>query len=128
GVPAAELTNRTVALEDLLGRGAHELVERLYDAGSWERRFALLDAVIARRLSAAAPPPSAVDLVWQRLTETRGRTEIGALRRETGWSARHLATSFRREVGLAPKTYARVLRFEHAVERLGRDDGSRIAE
>src|SRR3954468_12188416 len=50
GVPLGELTNHVVTLDDVLGRAAGELVERLNDAPGWDERFALLDTVLARRL------------------------------------------------------------------------------
>jgi transcriptional regulator GlxA family with amidase domain len=33
---------------------------------------------------------------------------------ETGWSRRHVTEHFRRQLGVSPKAYARLLRFEHA--------------
>ncbi len=128
GVPMAQLTNRVVELADVLGRDADELVERLHDAGSWERRFSLLDATLAGRLAAAPAPHPALLHAWARLRETEGRIEIGELGAEIGWSRRHLAVRFREELGLAPKSFARVLRFERAADLLARDDGVRFAE
>ena len=37
---------------------------------------------------------------------------------ETGWSRRHVTLSFRRQLGLTPKAYARLLRFQHATSLL----------
>lgn len=128
GMPMAELTNRVVDLRDLLGRRAEELVERLHDAPAPEQRFLLLDAVLARRLTEAQSPHPVLVEAWSRLHRDHGRTEIAALAHELGWSRRHLATRFREEIGLPPKTYARVLRFERAAALLARDDGARFAE
>jgi AraC-like DNA-binding protein len=33
---------------------------------------------------------------------------------QTGWSRRHVTERFRRQLGVSPKSYARLLRFEHA--------------
>jgi AraC-like DNA-binding protein len=129
GLPGSELTNRVIDLEDILGpAAARELVERLYDARTWPQRFALLDATLRHRLADAPAPAPAIEHVFSRLTASRGRALITDLREETGWSARHLATRFRRDVGLGPKLYGRVLRFEHAAQLLERDDGTQIAE
>jgi AraC-like DNA-binding protein len=128
GLPLRELTNRVVALEDVLGASARRLVERLYEQPSWGARFELLDRELGRRLEAARGAPTAVVAAWARLRETHGQAEIGALANELGYSRRRLSSRFADELGLPPKTFARVLRFERAVARLGRDDGARFAE
>jgi AraC-like DNA-binding protein len=43
---------------------------------------------------------------------------VAELAAETGWSARHLNSLFRAEVGLSPKEAARVVRFDHARRRI----------
>jgi AraC-like DNA-binding protein len=123
GVPLRELTDRTVPLEELLGRGASELVERLAGASGWDERFALLDAEVARRLAAAAPPTPAVAWAWRRVLETGGRVRVEALAGELGCSRRYLATRFGDEVGLPPKKLARVVRFGRVVGGLRRGSG-----
>ena len=44
---------------------------------------------------------------------------------ETGWSRRHVTERFRRQLGLSPKAYARLLRFEHASSLLGEPPAGR---
>jgi AraC-like DNA-binding protein len=128
GVPMVELTNRVVDLDDVVGPRADQLVDRLYDAGSWEERFLLLDATLGRRFGESEPPHPALVHAWSRLSESHGRMEIGDLCREVGWSRRYLTTRFREEIGLAPKTLARVLRFQRVAALLARGAGPRFAE
>jgi AraC-like DNA-binding protein len=128
GVPMLELTNRVVDLDDIIGPRADQLVDRLYDSGSWEERFLLLDATFGRRLAESEPPHPALAHAWSRLSESHGRMEIGDLCGEVGWSQRYLTTRFREEIGLAPKTLARVLRFERVAALLARGAGARFAE
>jgi len=116
GRPLHDLTNRLVGLDDLFGRAAATLVMQLYDAPTWDARFAILDRMIAARIAAARAPCPAVLWTWRRLVETRGRIAIGTLVGEVGWSQKHLIAQFRDEIGLPPKTLARVLRFGHAVQ------------
>jgi AraC-like DNA-binding protein len=123
GLPMGELTGRVVELDDLIGRD--DLAERLDDAPGWPARLALLERWIARRLMDAPPVPSQLEWAWRRLMETGGTVPVESLADELGWSRRHLAARFRREVGMAPKALARLLRFERAVERLR--DGEDLA-
>jgi AraC-like DNA-binding protein len=123
GIPMGELARDVVELEDLLGRqAAGELAERLYEAPGWGARLDLLERAIARRVLAAPPLPAALEWGWRRLLESDGAVPIGALAEELGWSRRHLAATFREQLGLPPKTIARLLRFERAAERLRRQD------
>ena len=128
GVPMQMLANNVVALEDLLGRDADRLVERLYEAPGWAPRFALLDDAIARRLEAARPPSPGVAWAWERLRETHGALPVATLAGELGWSRRHLAAQFREQVGLPPKLLARILRFDRVIALLRRADPERWAE
>jgi AraC-like DNA-binding protein len=118
GVPMDRLTNRTIPLEDVFGRMAEALQQRLLQSSGWEARFAMLDTLFAARLSEASAPSSAIAWAWQRLTESRGRLSIGALAEEIGWSQRHFIAGFRAQIGLPPKMFARVLRFSQAVRLL----------
>jgi AraC-like DNA-binding protein len=128
GLPLHTLAHRAVSLEDVFDEPS--LVDRLYDAGGWEARFGLVDAVLLRRLADTRPPTPGVAWAWRRLVETDGRVAIGALADELGWSRKRIVARFREEVGLPPKAMARLLRFERAralAERPGRHDWVRIA-
>lgn len=127
GVPMHELAGRVVELEDVLGRDVPLLAEQLAGLAGWEARFALVEAVLARRLAGARPLPPAVTEAWTRLRAAHGGVAVGALARETGWSRRQLVTRFREHVGVAPKAAGRLLRFQRTVELLSRDDGTRLA-
>ncbi|MFI1129781.1 helix-turn-helix domain-containing protein [Streptomyces althioticus] len=122
GMPAAELAQRLVPLDELLGALADELVDRLRSATTWAARFTTLDEVLLRivgrdacgdHVSGVRPE---VAEALRRLVAARGRVQVGAVAADLGWSRRYLTERFRTEVGLSPKAYARVLRFEHAHE------------
>jgi AraC-like DNA-binding protein len=130
GVPAGELAGDVVDLAALLGRRTEPLLDRLAAAPDWAQRFALLDGALGA-LAARGPGERGVapevGYAWDRLEDTGGTLRIADLAREVGWSRRHLAGRFRREIGLAPKAAARVIRFERACDRLSAPDRPALA-
>ncbi|OLS96722.1 hypothetical protein BJF90_43605 [Pseudonocardia sp. CNS-004] len=119
GRPMPDLTNLAPQLTELDVPELARLPERLAAAPDWPHRFALLDAVLLRRLDAsAARPDPEVTRAWRRLVRSAGRIGVQELADDTGWSRRHLLNRFRGQVGLSPKTTARVLRFQRAARLL----------
>jgi len=121
--PMDELANRVVEIDELLRAEGELLVEQLHGAGSWEARFALLDAVLERRLDAARPASPDVAWAWRRVVASGGRLPIGELCAELGCSRRHMLRRFDEQVGVGPKAFARIVRFQRAVRLLGHRDG-----
>jgi AraC-like DNA-binding protein len=128
GLRMEELKNRTVDLEDLLGRQGRELTARLRDTAGWAERFDLVDAFLIRRLADARQPADGVAWAWRRLADSGGRLPVGTLAAELGWSPRRLIARFREHVGLTPKGAARVIRFDRAVARLRADAELSLAD
>jgi AraC-like DNA-binding protein len=120
GVPTGELTDRVVGLDDIWGRAGGQLTERLAEAADWETRFALLDGVFTRAAAGGPRPDRELVAAWSRLDRRHGNLAISELVADTGWSRRRLAERFRTQVGLTPKSTARIMRFAHAVELLTR--------
>jgi AraC-like DNA-binding protein len=119
GLPMDELSGHTVDLTDVLGATGRRLAEQLRQAPTWRRRFALVDQYLLRRLERGPRSSPEVAWAWQRLVTTGGAAPIGRIANEVGWSHKHLIARFRQQVGLAPKTAARLVRFGGVWRRLG---------
>jgi AraC-like DNA-binding protein len=118
GVSSADLAGRTIALSDL--PGGRELVERLHAARRWQHRFDLLDEMLGRGLCADLGADIRLRHAWRRLLDSNGGASIAELASELGVSRRYLAQLFADEIGLAPKSVARIARFEHACRLIRR--------
>ena len=105
-------------LDALWGRLAGELLERLDAAATWTERFAVLERVMLRALSARVEIPSGArpeaTEAFRRLAAVDGRLGVAELAADLGWSRRHLTEQFSVEYGVGPKELARVLRFERS--------------
>jgi AraC-like DNA-binding protein len=118
GPPIAELSGQLVDLVEVLGADGRRLGEQLREAPSWQQRFALLDRFLLRRLEAGPRPSPEVGRAWRRLVVSGGAVPIAQLADEVGWSHKHLITKFKRQIGLRPKTAARLVRFDRVLGHL----------
>jgi AraC-like DNA-binding protein len=78
-------------------------------------------SILDHELSAAIArgPRLSPEIAWvDRQLRQRPGVQIGALAAELDWSRGRLVDGFRREVGMPPKTLARVLRFGGARDEL----------
>jgi AraC-like DNA-binding protein len=112
GLPMDQLSDQLVDLVDLLGAPGRRLADQLRETPSWRQRFALLDQVLLQRLACGPRPSPEVSWAWQRLVVSGGAVPIGRIAAEVGWSHRHLIAQFRQQVGLRPKTVARLVRLD----------------
>lgn len=125
--PAA-IAGAVVELDAILGPEIERLREQIVTTRDLRRRALLLAAAVARHLEGVPPLSDAVRFALAAFHASAGAARVRDLVRATGYSHRWVTERFRAEVGLAPKAYARVVRFENAFERLGRLDRVHWAE
>ncbi|MET9387993.1 helix-turn-helix domain-containing protein [Streptomyces sp. NPDC002928] len=94
------------------------------DVSSWQDRFALTDALLARRHEAGPPVDPEVAWAWHRIVVSRGLTRVDGLAAEVGWSRKRLWSRFRSQLGLPPKRAVKLVRFDHAAHRLVAGEGA----
>jgi AraC-like DNA-binding protein len=120
GVPANEVGDSRLQLEDVIGAPGARLSERLGEATSDDSRFALLEGLVASRTVESGPDPLVL-AATRRLGFPGGR--VDSLANALGISDRQLRRRFHQAVGYGPKTLDRVLRFRRLVSRVPAGDG-----
>ncbi len=115
---SSELGGSVVALNDLWGRDAERLRERLRATGSWAERFEIAEVELGRRHETGRVVDPEVAFAWGQMMATRGRVRVEALATDLGWSRQRLWSRFRSQVGLTPKRAAQLVRFDHAAHHL----------
>jgi AraC-like DNA-binding protein len=121
GVPASSLSGRIVALDDLWGHASVEVLrERLVQAPNLTVAAQVLDAAIAARLARNVAPAGARRLALA-AAERLDQGNVTAVAGELGISERHLRRVFREEIGVSPKVFAKLTRFQRALQSARQD-------
>ncbi|WP_152627612.1 helix-turn-helix domain-containing protein [Streptacidiphilus melanogenes] len=126
GAAAGETGGTVVPFDDLWGRDAARVQERLRTARTWDERFAIAEAAVARRYAAGRAVDPEVAHVWRQTVSARGAVRVDALAQEVGWSRKRLWSRFRSQIGLTPKRAAQLVRFDHVAHRLAARDSAAL--
>ncbi len=122
-LPAGELHNAHVSLETLWGSQATELRERLLEAKTSEVKFRILErALLAQASQSLARHPyghsPAVAFALKEFQNALPERKISDVTDQIGLSQRHFIQIFRDEVGLTPKLFCRIQRFQEVLRRI----------
>ncbi|RKH41104.1 helix-turn-helix domain-containing protein [Corallococcus sp. AB049A] len=121
GLPMSELSHRSLAIDTLWGKedGA-KLRESLARAPNPQARLRTLEAALVDRLHRDdVYEPAAAYLVRRGIRLLTGAGElprVADLARTLGVSERHLRRAFDDVLGMGPKAYARLVRFQRALQ------------
>jgi AraC-like DNA-binding protein len=113
-VDAAASYDLVIDLVDLWGRDGATLRDRLLDVPTAARKLqAVQDALLAHAVRPLDRDPAVAAAAT---ALHRGRT-VAAVADSLGWTAKRLARCFSQQIGLAPKRFARVRRFQRVLRR-----------
>jgi AraC-like DNA-binding protein len=117
GTPLGEVHNSTVSLDQLWGRGAVELRERILEARSIDAKFDVLERALLRAAPTLSVHP-AVTFAIRELADTDQPRTVGEVTNRIGMSQRCFIERFRAQVGMTPKLFSRVQRFQAVVSHV----------
>ncbi len=117
GAPADELQNAHVGLDLLWGSFASEVRDRLLEAAGVDARFDVVEAALRARARGLFEMHPAVCYALGQFQHLRN---VGAVTEQIGLSARRFIQLFREQVGLTPKLFCRIRRFQDVVQRIAR--------
>jgi AraC-like DNA-binding protein len=117
-LPADELHCQHVSLSDLWGGFARELRERLLRARTVDAQFDLMESALTARIARPLEHHRAVAFALREFA--CGSRSVADVIDIAGISARRFVDVFKQQVGLAPKQYCRVQRFQRVIRTLPR--------
>ena len=120
GYIASEVGGSHVDLADIWGRQVDELHERLAHEPGSNDRFRLLEGALLHRLSRGERHHPAAYVALHSLGAAGPASRTREIARQVGLSQRRLITVFKQEIGVTPKLFSRVRRFQRALALIRR--------
>ncbi len=114
-IPADLLTDRHFEGRSVLGESVDELRSQLGEARSFAQRIRIVENYLAKRASMPRTARAVAD-VASAMVRNRGAVRIAAMAESAGLSVRQFERNFASQLGMSPRLYACIARFEAAVE------------
>jgi AraC-like DNA-binding protein len=114
-IPMHELTDEDYEGHSLLGAFISGVQQRLGGCKSLEERARCVDGFLLRR-AMDSRSYDGISAAANRIVVGAGRVEIAALANRAGLSMRQFERRFIQQVGMRPKLFARIARFEAALD------------
>ncbi len=116
-IPLSRIRGRTVEFSDLLPE-ARTFSEQLAEAPDWATRFDLVEGLLLRRISDVKLEFSGVAWALEQIHSSETMPETRRLAHALGYSQKRLIGLFHDRVGLPPRAYGALLRFDRWTRRL----------
>jgi AraC-like DNA-binding protein len=114
-----ELQNEMPSITDCLGNEGNGLQERILAARNNHERVSILSAYLIKRCRANAQPESSIQACIKHIIHSRVQLPIEQTAALFCISARQLERKFKTITGFAPKSFASISRFQHALHSYG---------
>ncbi len=116
--PAYHFTDRIIPLEMISGKGEHNLTERLIQESPIGGKIELLESYFGSLLMRNNRNDPAVRSALYDILKHKGNIEISQLSRNADTSQRQLCRKFRKWIGISPKSFCRIIRFQNILRKL----------
>jgi len=120
--PVDELRNIVVPLQALWGNSACDVTELLIEAKTLPQRFNIIESALLNHAARYFNRHPAVDFALNQFEHIMSEPRIGEITEQIGLSSRRFIELFRSQVGLTPKLYCRVRRFQRMLDLIHTTD------
>ena len=116
--PMSDIADTVVDTDLVFGRNFQDLREQLLAANTIDRMFELVENFLLRQAGSAIHMDGAARCIEYAVSSILHQPTLRRLHQlseEIGYSQKHFIALFRRQVGVTPKQYLKILRFQKAI-------------
>jgi AraC-like DNA-binding protein len=117
-MPVSELTDHVVSADLIFRKAILDLREQLLAAASIDKMFLLVETFLfqcARDRLSSEYMSRCIEYVVSSIVNRPNRLGFQKLSEQIGYSQKHFISLFKRQVGVTPKQYLKIMRFQRAV-------------
>jgi AraC-like DNA-binding protein len=116
--PMQEIADCVLDADLVWGNSFGDLRERLIETDDISRRFLMVEDFLLRSFSSRLSIDPCVSYAVTEMTERPDRLSIARMNSKIGYSQRHFTEMFRRGIGVTPKAFLKIMRFQKAVKTI----------
>lgn len=117
GIPASEIKDKIVALEELIG-SKRQLIEEQANGENLAETINHLEHFLLKQRTSLKPSESFVNKLSEYISSTAGNISVSQLTQAFSISERQLERKFKEYVGISPKCFADTLRLQGFLKHL----------
>lgn len=125
---ATEMIETSIPLKSVLGTETSTLIDTMQSVRSFEKRQRFIEEFFRRsRLETVFDEGRHIDPV-QLIRSSHGRITVSDLAKQSNMTIRTLERIFMEHIGLTPKKFIRLIRFQHALRTLRANGSTNFAD
>jgi len=118
--PVNEIADHVLDADLIWGEEFTLVREQMLETNDIDRRFTIMEAFLLKRFRSNLEPDACVSFAVDEMVRDPSRMNMHRLSARIGYSQKHFIAMFKKRVGLTPKSYLKVMRFQKAVELIER--------
>ncbi len=120
--PMEEIADCVVDADLIWGSDFADLRERLLDERNIAMRFWLVEEFLLARFASVLNINPCIAFALNEMTKRPDRISIARMNEQIGYSQKHFTEMFRKHVGVTPKSYLKIMRFQKAIQAIDASD------
>lgn len=118
GLPISEFNDQVVHMDLVWGRSMEDMREQLHSAPTLAAKFRLVEGWLCERLTLDWVGFRPIEYAVNQISRADGVLSIKALSDDIGYSQKHLISQFKKMIGVSPKVYARIIKFQNVLNSI----------
>jgi AraC-like DNA-binding protein len=115
GCPVSEITDQVIELDLVWGSAVNSLRDQIIEAPDVDRKFAILESFLLARCNAIPKTIGRVEYAIDQLLRSPHGMAMRDLAARIGITPKHLIGQFHKYVGLNPRSFGRICRFQNTL-------------